>query len=231
MHVQEAGSVAQGKRYAEPSVVLIDDDEALHDALRSILCDQSIRVHAFRCALDYLALYRQLSTPGCIVCEVCMPHMSGLELQAELEKRWSTVPLVLITGRSDVKMAVKAVKAGAHDFLEKPICLTRLTETIQSAVDQTKREIAKDPSLIGFASGVAELSERQRQVMKLTVGGLSNKEIANSLRMSSRTVETHRAWVMAKTGARNLADLVQLATQRQNLLPSNAHPNRSVGRR
>ena len=72
-------------------------------------------------------------------------------------------------------MAVKAVKAGAHDFLEKPICLTRLTETIQSAVDQTKREIAKDPSLIGFASGVAELSERQRQVMKLTAAGLSEQ--------------------------------------------------------
>ena len=111
MHVQEAGSVAQGKRYAEPSVVLIDDDEALHDALRLIFYVTRVSGYMLSDVLDYSLSYRQLSTPGCIVCEVHALHIRRIELQAELEKRWSTVPLVLITGRSDVKMAVKAVKA------------------------------------------------------------------------------------------------------------------------
>ena len=143
--------------------------------------------------------------------------MSGLELQAELQKRRSTVPLVLITGHGDISMAVSAVKAGAHDFLEKPFSPDRLIEAIKGAVDKTRYRLAEDKELQRLASRINELSDRQKQVMDLAVKGLSNKEIAQTLQISPRTVETYRAWVMEKTGARNIAELVRLAMRLHEL--------------
>jgi two-component system, LuxR family, response regulator FixJ len=197
------------------TVAVIDDDEAVLDSLRMMLGRYDFKVHSFTSAEDYLA-NRDRESACCVVCDVRLPDMSGLELQAELQKRKSAVPVVLITGHGDINMAVSAVKAGAHDFLEKPFSPDRLIETIKAAVDKAHNRLAEDRELQRLASRVNELSDRQKQVMDLAVKGLSNKEIAQNLQISPRTVETYRAWVMEKTGARNIAELVRLAMRLQD---------------
>ena len=193
-------------------IAVIDDDEAVLDSLRMMLGRYDFEVRTFTSAEGFLG-NRDREHACCIVCDVRLPDMSGLELQAELQKRRSAVPVILITGHGDISMAVSAVKAGAHDFLEKPFSPDRLVEAIKGAVDKAHHKLAEGQELQRLAARVNELSERQKQVMELAVKGLSNKEIAQNLRISPRTVETYRAWVMEKTGARNIAELVRLATR------------------
>jgi two-component system response regulator FixJ len=156
--------------------------------------------------------------PACIVSDVKMPGLSGLDLQRLLAEQQARIPLILITGHGDIAMAVAAVKAGAHDFLEKPFDDQTLLQSIESALDEARRKKAHEETLQEFSARVGELSVRQRQVMDLAVKGYSNKEIAQELGISPRTVETYRAWVMEKTGARNLADLVRLAMRFEDML-------------
>ena len=196
-------------------VAIIDDDEAVLNSLRMMLTRYGFEVRLFKSAEDYFATGDQ-ETPCCIVCDVRLPDMSGLDLQAELQTRRSTVPLILITGHGDISIAVSAVKAGAYDFLEKPFSPDRLIEAIKEAVEKAHYRFAEDQELQRLASRVNELSERQKQVMDLAVKGLSSKEIARNLQISPRTVETYRAWVMEKTGARNIAELVRLAMRLQD---------------
>jgi two-component system response regulator FixJ len=193
------------------SIAIIDDDEAVRDSLSMTLINQDFNVTSFASVDASLSGLRADQLPSCVVCDVRMPGLSGLDLQKELSKRYAMVPLVLITGHGDISMAVTAVKAGAHDFIEKPFSPDRLIEGIRSAINQTEYRRTQDEELVRLATRVSELSERQRQVMELAVTGLSNKEIALSLKISPRTVETYRAWVMEKTGARNIADLVRIA--------------------
>jgi two-component system response regulator FixJ len=195
-------------------VAVIDDDEAVLDSLRMMLSRYDFEVRTFTSAEGFLG-NRDREHACCIVCDVRLPDMSGLDLQAELQKRKSAVPVVLITGHGDISMAVSAVKAGAHDFLEKPFSPDRLVEAIKSAIDKTHNRLAEDREIQRLAERVNELSDRQKQVMDLAVKGLSNKEIAQNLQISPRTVETYRAWVMEKTGARNIAELVRLAMRLQ----------------
>jgi two-component system, LuxR family, response regulator FixJ len=192
------------------TVAVIDDDEAVLDSLRMMLARNDFEVRTFKSAEDYLASH-ETEAPCCIVCDVRLPEMSGLELQTELQRRRSQVPVILITGHGDIGMAVAAVKAGAHDFLEKPFSPGRLVEAIKGAVNKAHHRFADEKDLQHLASRINELSSRQKQVMDLAVKGLSNKEIAQTLQISPRTVETYRAWVMEKTGARNVAELVRLA--------------------
>ncbi len=137
-----------------------------------------------------------------------------------LAEQQTRIPLILITGHGDIAMAVAAVKAGAHDFLEKPFDDQTLLESIESALDEARRKKAHEETLQEFAARVGELSVRQRQVMDLAVKGYSNKEIAQELGISPRTVETYRAWVMEKTAARNLADLVRMAMRLEDMTSS-----------
>lgn len=192
-------------------VAVIDDDEAVRDSLSMMLSNHGFGVCSFSSADAFLASLRADTLPSCIVSDVRMPGMSGLELQTELKKKWPMVPLVLITGHGDVSMAVNALKAGAHDFVEKPFAPDRLIEGIRSAIDRTEYKKTQDQEVVRLTARINELSDRQRQVMDLAVKGLSNKEIALNLKISPRTVETYRAWVMEKTGARNIADLVRIA--------------------
>lgn len=191
------------------SIAVIDDDAAVLDSLRMMLRPYDFDVRAFKSAEEFLA--DEDDSLQCIVCDVRLPDMSGLELQKQLHKRKRMAPLILITGHGDIGMAVSAVKAGAHDFLEKPFSPDRLLDSIRSAVEKAHQQSEEHQELRRLATRVAELSERQKQVMELAVSGLSNKEIANALDISPRTVETYRAWVMEKTGARNIAELVRIA--------------------
>jgi two-component system response regulator FixJ len=192
-------------------VCLIDDDEAVRDSVGLLLENHEFQVSSFASAEAFLTEMEKGLQPSCVVSDVKMPGLSGLDLQRVLAEQQAKIPLILITGHGDIAMAVAAVKAGAHDFIEKPFDDHRLLESITNALDEARRKKAHDDTMQEFAARIGELSVRQRQVMDLAVKGYSNKEIAQELGISPRTVETYRAWVMEKTGARNLADLVRLA--------------------
>lgn len=191
------------------TIAVIDDDSAVLDSLRMILANRGMQAECYASAEDFLA---RADPPAlsCIVADVRMPGLSGLELQSELRARAVSVPLILITGHGDIAMAVRAIKAGAFDFIEKPFDNDLLIDAIHRAVAGREREQALRDKIADWASRTGELSSRQRQVMGLVAEGLSNKEIAIELGLSPRTVENYRAWVMEKMGARNLADLVRM---------------------
>lgn len=198
---------------ATTTVHLIDDDEAVLDSLGQFLESVGYVVHRHaraEAALDRLA---SSEPPTVVVSDVRMPGLSGLDLQKELARRGSTMPLILITGHGDIAMAVSAIKSGAHDFLEKPFDEQRLHEAIAAAVAETSKRQRSEQELADLAARRAELSERQRQVMDLAAKGRTNKEIGIELGISPRTVEIYRARVMERMGAQTLADLVRIAVQ------------------
>ncbi len=200
-------------------LALIDDDEAVLDALRHYLSRQNVRTSCFKAAKTFLTTLDQGGRFDCIVSDVRMPGMSGLDLMRHLNERAYARPVILITGHGDVDMAVAAIKDGAFDFIEKPFDEARLLASIRRAVKQGRHSEAAAADLEELQSRFNALSVRQRQVMELAVAGLSSKEIAIQLNISPRTVENHRAWVMERIGARNLAELIRMAMKIQ------AHPS------
>jgi two-component system response regulator FixJ len=193
-------------------VALIDDDAAVLDSLRLYLERQGVQVTCFSGAADFLA-GKSPAAYNCIVADVRMPGMSGIELINRLKERGDMPPVVLITGHGDVEMAVTAIKLGAFDFIEKPFDEGRLLESIRNSAASAGRVPAEDGKIAELRQRVDSLSERQRQVLELAAAGLSNKGIANRLGISVRTVENHRAWMMERMGARNLAELVRIFVQ------------------
>jgi two-component system response regulator FixJ len=187
-------------------VALIDDDEAVLDALKLYLERRNLAVTCYATADAFLAADREPF--DCIVADVRMPGTSGLDLVDRMSK--SSVPIVLITGHGDVEMAVAAIKLGAFDFIEKPFDESRLLATIENAAASRGNPQPVSDDAAALRAKADSLTERQRQVMELAALGLSNKEIGKRLGISSRTVEVHRAWMMEKMGARNLAELVRM---------------------
>lgn len=192
-----------------PTVYVVDDDDALRDALGSLLRVAGFPVRLFP---DAAALLAEIGpeTPGCLVLDVRMPGMTGLELQQVLSQRSTHMPVIMLTGHGDVPMAVAALKAGALDFLEKPfdhlILIERVTEALaRDAAERSERNAVEQAGV-----RVGHLSPREREVMELVAKGLSNKAIAIQLGIGPRTVETHRARVMEKTGATNVSELTRL---------------------
>lgn len=194
-------------------VALIDDDAAVLDALRLYLERNDVAVSSFSTADAFLASLAKTGGVDCIVADVRMPGLSGIDLIRETRSRASSPPIILITAHGDVDMAVAAIKLGAFDFIEKPFDERRLLESIRTAVNQSPVHPVAPRDLAELKERVAGLTDRQRQVMELAASGLSNKEIALRLGISPRTVENHRAWMMERMGARNLADLVRLVTR------------------
>jgi two-component system response regulator FixJ len=189
-------------------VALIDDDAAVLRSLRLLLENRGFQVECFASAEEFFEK-AAADAPVCVVSDVRMPGLSGLDLQRELRRRNVSVPVILITGHGDIAMAVQAIKEGAFDFIEKPFDDERLVIGISAAIEQGEKLRIEQGQRALLEQRLAELSPRQREVMDLVVQGFANKEIALKLDISPRTVENYRAWAMEKMGADNLADLVR----------------------
>jgi two-component system CheB/CheR fusion protein len=200
---------ATGK-LAPPVIFVVDDDGAVRDAVRAVLEDDGKVVEDFAACEEFLAAWRP-GREGCLVIDAYLPGMSGLELLRRIKEAGHHLPAVMITGNSDVAIAVEAMKAGASDFIEKPISRGELLVCVERALEQS-RDSSK---LLAWhdeaASHVADLTPRQREIMEMVLAGHPSKNIAADLRISQRTVENHRASIMKKTGAKSLPALARLA--------------------
>ncbi|TAJ52365.1 MAG: response regulator transcription factor [Nevskiaceae bacterium] len=194
------------------TVFIVDDEEAVRDSIAMLLRSVGLRTQVFADATSFLRQYRS-ELAGCLVLDVRMPRMSGLELQQELNRRGWALPVIFITGHGDVPMAVEAMRAGALDFLQKPFKDDDLIRRVQKALDQDARERAALAERDLLRQHFEELTAREREVARRIVAGQANKAVALDLGLSERTVELHRAHVMQKMEARNLAQLVQMLLQ------------------
>jgi FixJ family two-component response regulator len=192
-----------------PIVYIVDDDDAIRAALRLLLKSVGLAATTLPSAQDFLASYNP-QQPGCLILDVRMPGMGGLELQEQLNLRGAIIPVIFITGHGDVPMAVEALQQGAFDFLQKPFRDQDLIDRIQRALskDQTERSQLRERDLI--ERRLESLTAREREVLDLVIGGKPNKIMAADLGVSQRTVEIHRSRVMEKMGAASLAQLVRM---------------------
>ncbi len=198
-----------------PLVYVVDDDDAVRDSLLLLLRSIGISGKAFASASDFLDAYDP-KQHSCLVTDIRMPGMSGLDLQRELKDRGAPIPIILITGHGDVPMAVEAMKDGALDFIEKPFRDQELLDRIQQALTWDEEHRSKNLEALSIQERIATLTPRETEVMELVVQGCANKVIAQDLGVSQRTVEIHRARVMEKMGMRSLAALVRAVEKTRN---------------
>jgi RNA polymerase sigma factor (sigma-70 family) len=192
-------------------IALVDDDSAVLDSLQLYFARHRVRTSCFASAEALLASLDGGARPDCIVSDIRMPGMSGLDLLQRLKESRSIAPLILITGLGDIEMAVAAIKNGAFDFIEKPFDEGRLLVSVRGAATLARQQARDTAEIEKLRSRFDTLSARQRQVMELATAGMSNKEIASQLDISPKTVENHRAWVMERMDAKSLAELVRIA--------------------
>jgi len=193
----------------EPTVFVVDDDEPVRDAIAMLLDTVDLPCETFASAQDFLGAYDPSRT-GCLVLDIRMPGMSGLELHEHLLELQAPVPIVFITGHGDIPMAVEAMKRGALDFIRKPFRDQELLDRIQEALSVDEAQRAEYAGLEQVRARVASLTPREKEVFLRVADGQANKVVAIDLGISERTVEIHRSQVMQKTGARTLADLVRM---------------------
>jgi two-component system response regulator FixJ len=191
------------------TVIVVDDDDAVRNSLRMLLKSADINAEVADSAQDYLARY-DATQGGCLLLDVRMPGMSGLELQQELNMRGATIPVIFITGNGDIPMAVEAMQHGAFDFLQKPFRDQDLLDRVQRALARDTENRARLRHTDRIRERVASLSPREREVLDLVIQGKANKMVAGDLGVSQRTVEIHRAHVMQKMEASSLAELVRM---------------------
>ena len=194
----------------EALVHIIDDDDAVRDALHMLLTSENITAQTYASAEEFLEQEKILQ-PGCLLLDVRMPGISGLQLLDHLKKKDISLPVVLITGHGDVSMAVQAMKDGATDFIEKPFNNERLIKTIKNCLDECENINSKSEYKQEMLNKLATLTKREHEIMNLLVEGKKNKTIAQELGISPRTVELHRAKVMDKLQANSLSDIVRTA--------------------
>ncbi len=195
---------------ALPLVHVVDDDPSVRDALVLLLGSAGIRARGHDSAEAFLADW-QPHHPSCLVVDVMMPGMSGLDLQRTMKQRGIDVPAVVITGHGDVAMAVQALKIGACDFIEKPCDEEALLLAVREALAEDQSRSGRRTELSDLRGRLALLTEREREVMELVAAGLLNKVVGARLGISERTVEIHKAKVMLKMQARTLSDLIRMA--------------------
>jgi two-component system CheB/CheR fusion protein len=204
-----APDVAQGAGLL-PTIFVVDDDTSLREALRDLLEANGKAVEIFDSCETFLEAYRP-GRRGCLLVDARLPGMDGLELLQQLNCEPQGLPAIMITGHGDVAMAVRAMKAGAADFIEKPIGYQELLASVERALEQAGDSAKLSAWREAAANSLAGLTARQRQVMDLVLAGHPSKNIAADLGVSQRTVENHRAAVMKKTGSRSIPALIRLA--------------------
>jgi RNA polymerase sigma factor (sigma-70 family) len=199
-----------GAAMSTPTVHVVDDDELVRAALSNLLRAAGYAVQSHGSAAEFLAAVPERS-PGCLVVDVLMPGLNGLELQAELVRRESAMPVVIVSAHGDVPMTVSAMKAGAVDFLTKPVDKFKLLSAVKEALSRTA-DAGDAAEMQSLRNRCESLTPREREIYRRVAAGLLNKQIADELGTSERTVKTHRARLMEKMQARTLADLVHMAT-------------------
>jgi RNA polymerase sigma factor (sigma-70 family) len=198
-----------------PVVMVVDDDSGVRNAMRSLLKSVGLESALYASAQEFLAAY-QPGQPGCLVLDIRMPGMSGLELQQQLNLRGAVIPVIFMTGHGDIPMAVEAMQHGAFDFLQKPFRDQDLLDRIQRAIakDAEQRQSLGEHERI--KSHLETLTAREREVLDLLTQGKQNKAIAQDLGVSPRTIEIHRARVMEKMAAQSVAQLVRMMLDLQH---------------
>ncbi|TMH83747.1 MAG: response regulator transcription factor [Betaproteobacteria bacterium] len=193
-----------------PTVYLVDDDVSVLRGLGRLLAAAGMKVAAFDSPREFLGRLDP-AAPGCLILDVAMPGLNGLELQQALAARGSALPVVFLTGRGDIPMSVQAMKRGAADFLTKPVDDEMLLATIRNALEKNRASRGAREELAQVEKRLAKLTAREREVLERVVTGRLNKQIAAELGTVEKTIKVHRAHVMQKMGVRTLADLVRLA--------------------
>ncbi|TWA79620.1 LuxR family two component transcriptional regulator [Azospirillum brasilense] len=200
-----------GARDAEPTVtvVVIDDDEAVREALEGLLDSVGLPVRSFGSVQQYVDRQPAIDV-GCMVLDVRLPGRSGLDFQAELARCGNSLPVIFITGHGDVPMSVRAMKAGAFEFLTKPVHHQNLLDAIHAAIARHGEQREQERSLVAQRARFDTLTVREREVAMMVVSGLRNKQIAGDLDLSEATVKLHRGQAMRKMGVRSVVDLVRI---------------------
>jgi two-component system response regulator FixJ len=207
-------------------VHVIDDDEAMRESLAFLLGTAGIEVQAYESATAFLDVAPKIKT-GCVITDVRMPGLSGIDLLRRLRELKVDLPVIVITGHGDVTLAVQAMKIGAIDFLEKPFDDEVLLASVRSALNQLDRDSKRQAERSEIETRLAGLSKRERDVLDGLVGGLANKQIAYDLGISPRTIEIYRANLMTKMQAASLSDLVRMALTAGILGSGSADPKAS----
>jgi FixJ family two-component response regulator len=210
--VQDKEGKIQGIMSGSRTVFVVDDDPSVRKALTRLIKSAGYDVRAFPSARDFLDCWRETEGgPACLVLDVRMPGLSGLDLQQELQAGRTVLPIIFITGYGNIPMSVKAMKEGAVDFLPKPVKDKELFKAIEQALTRASHDLNERQELEDLQRRSETLTPREREVMTLVVGGLLNKQIAFELGTVEKTVKVHRARVMEKMKAQSLAELVRIA--------------------
>jgi FixJ family two-component response regulator len=194
---------------ADPIVFVVDDDPLIRDGLRSLIKSVGLHVETFGSSREFMQR-RPSDAPGCLVLDVRLPRLSGLDLQRELNESNFQIPIIFMTGHGDIPMSVRAMKNGAQEFLTKPVRGQDLLDAVQQAIARDRAARRERAKMADLRTRFDSLTQREREVLDLIVAGLLNKQIAGELNIGEVTIKTHRAHIMQKTQAESLAHLVRM---------------------